>query len=394
MRAVFARVHDVVPDAVGLGDAEYVMGLRATVAASVDFSLAGIEYGEESLASIPVEAVAQAKRAARSGVSLDMVLRRYMVGQALLWDYIMQEADRVDVRERGSALRGMLRAQSMLLDRLVVGVAREHGRELNRAGNSRERHLSERVRTLLNERWDGVGDTALSALGVELGYDLEGQHLGVIARGAGARQALRDVAASLDRRLLSVACGEGTVWAWLGGPCDLRVADCEHVFSMREGRLATTGGEGFEAVGVCFAVGEPAWGLEGWRLTHRQAQAALVVALHRPRGFTRYADVVLLAAALTDGALARALIDIYISPLEDSRSGGVVLCETLRAYLLAERNVSSAAAALGVARKTVESRLRTIEERLGRTLHPCPAELEVALRLQELDAPTATTFDC
>jgi DNA-binding PucR family transcriptional regulator len=140
--------------------------------------------------------------------------------------------------------------------------------------------------------------------------------------------------------------------------------------------------------GVILALGEPARGIEGWRLTHRQAQAALVVALRRGgrerMTLTRYADVALLASALKDEALARALIDIYLSPLEDSRNSGPMLRETLRAYLAAERSVSSTAAALGVVRKTVESRLRTAEEKIGRTLHPCPAELEVALLLDEL----------
>jgi hypothetical protein len=37
-----------------------------------------------------------------------------------------------------------------------------------------------------------------------------------------------------------------------------------------------------------------------------------------------------------------------------------------------------------VDRHTVQRRLRKIEERLGRLLHTCLAELEVALRLQEL----------
>jgi len=150
--------------------------------------------------------------------------------------------------------------------------------------------------------------------------------------------------------------------------------------------------------GVLLAIGEPARGLAGWRQTHRQAQAALVVALRRngiPRNgiphtqgvtFTRYADVALLATALKDEALAKALIDIYLAPLEDSRGSGPVLRQTLRAYLAAERSVSSAAVALGVVRKTVESRLRAIEEKLGRTLHPCPAELEVALLLDEISS--------
>jgi hypothetical protein len=36
--AVFARVREVVPEATGLADAEYVTGLRATVAALTDYS--------------------------------------------------------------------------------------------------------------------------------------------------------------------------------------------------------------------------------------------------------------------------------------------------------------------------------------------------------------------
>jgi len=49
-----------------------------------------------------------------------------------------------------------------------------------------------------------------------------------------------------------------------------------------------------------------------------------------------------------------------------------------------ERNVSSTAAALGVSRQTVSNRLRTIEERLARPLSDCAAEVDAALRLEEL----------
>jgi len=135
-------------------------------------------------------------------------------------------------------------------------------------------------------------------------------------------------------------------------------------------------------------VGEPARGLEGWRLTHQQAQAALVVALRRsPRGFTRYADVALLASALKDEGLARTLLDVYLMPLDGTGDRGPVLRETLRVYLDSECSVSCAAVALNVARSTVEKRLRMVEEKLGRTLHPCPAELEVALDLHDLAWP-------
>lgn len=100
---------------------------------------------------------------------------------------------------------------------------------------------------------------------------------------------------------------------------------------------------------------------------------------------THYADVALLASVLRDEMLARSLIEIYLAPLECQRDGGRMLRDTLRAYLAAGRNASSAAAALGVARNTLESRLRTIEQSLTLPLSACLSELEVALRFEELD---------
>ena len=276
------------------------------------------------------------------------------------------------------ALREALRAQASTLDRLLQAIAGEYGDERRRAGRSPERRRVELVRGLLDGGGGEVG-------GEGLGYELEGRwHLGVIATGVGAAQVVRGLAVSGDRRLLSVAQGRESVWAWLGGGERFAVGEIERAIV-----------EVVRVSGVSLAVGEPAWGLAGWRLSHRQAQAALVVALRRnrisrngapPAGVTRYADVALLAAALKDEALGRALVEVYLDPLEGGDSGerGAVLRETLRAYMAAERSVSSAAAALGVARTTLEGRLRTVEERLGRTLHPFPLELELALALGEL----------
>jgi PucR C-terminal helix-turn-helix domain/GGDEF-like domain len=262
------------------------------------------------------------------------------------------------------------------------------GIELEGEKRSPAQRRVERVRRLL------AGGT-LEA-GAELDYELDAWHLGVIAIGAPAAQAVRELAAGVDRRLLSVAQDERSVWAWLGGREPFVAGAIERAVSVAPAVKREDGGRGEKACrDVVLAIGEPARGLQGWRQTHQQAQAALVVALRRSgirsptqegATLTRYADVALLATALKDEALAKALIDIYLVPLEDSRGSGAVLRQTLRAYLAAERSVSSAAAALGVVRKTVESRLRTVEEKLGRTLHPCPAELEVALLLDELSS--------
>ena len=75
--------------------------------------------------------------------------------------------------------------------------------------------------------------------------------------------------------------------------------------------------------------------------------------------------------------------EIYLAPLGGEKDGAVAR-KTLRAYFAAGRNAATAAAALGVDRHTVERRLHSIETRLGRLLHTCHAELEVALRLEEL----------
>jgi PucR C-terminal helix-turn-helix domain/GGDEF-like domain len=382
--AIFMRVCDVVPDPIGLADAEYVVGLRQAVAAAVDYGLVGIEWGREGSGPAPAAAVAQAQRAARSGVSLDTVLRRYTAGYTLLEDFVVQEAESCDLVSQPRALRGVLSAHASVLESLTAAVAEEYRRELRRVACSPEHRLLERVRVLLAEEAPhGLpGAAARSNGGGDLDYNFEAEHLAVIATGVRAREAVHGLAMGLDRRLLSVGRCDGTTWAWFGGQCSVDMAELERSFSAQ--------GAGED---VFLVVGEPARGIAGWRLTHRQAQAALTVALRKPQPFTRYADVALLAMVLKDEALAAALIEIYISPLNDARNGGRVLRETLLAYLRAERNISSAAAALGVVRKTVESRLRKIEGRLGRSLHLCPAELEVALRLDELNTTGSLRFN-
>jgi hypothetical protein len=361
-QTILAYVRDTVPDRIGDLDVEYALGLRAAVVAAVEYGLTGIEVGDEWLAPIPLEALIQARRAVRGGVGLDTVLRRYIAGYALLEDFVMDAVEALDVGN-ASALRRLRRVQATLLDRLLSAIADEYCAEQERGRRSSAQRLGERVQRLL------VGEAIDLS---DLRYELDVWHLGVIAIGNSAERALRGMAAQIGRAILLVPRGEETVWAWLGDRRRLAVADLQTVL------LAKL------PPGVTLAIGEPAHGLKGFRLTHRQAEAAHLVAQRRPQSLTRYADVALLAFALRDEALARSLVDIYLTPLDDPRKGYPVLRETVRAYLAAERNATSAAAALGVARHTVESRIRKAEGQLGRLLPACVAEIEVALRLEEL----------
>lgn len=375
--AVFARILEGDYVSSGDDDAEYVAGLRNVVQAAIEYALVTLESGDGVEEMAPPQAILQARRAARLGVNLDTVLRRYVLGSTMLGDLLVEEAANSDLGDDAMALREVLSTQAAVLERLLAAITAEYNMELERAGRSPAQRLIERVQRLLA---GAPGDL------FDLDYELDGWHVGVIATGATVAQDLRRVADALDCRLLYVPCGEQMAWAWLGGRSAPAAGDIELALlgEKMPGPSSPARGRRQGTREVTLALGEPAWALEGWRLTHRQAQAAMRVALRAPQPLTRYADVALMAAVLRDELLAESMVEVYLSALGDRHGAGAVLRQTLRAYFTAERNASSAASALGVSRHTVENRLRTIEEKLGHLLGARQAELEVALRLEEL----------
>jgi PucR-like helix-turn-helix protein len=342
-------------------DPEYAEGLRAAVSAAISYALTAVELGEERSPPPPPVLLAQARMAARSGVGLDTVLRRYFAGHALVGDYLVEEAERS--RLKGAVLKRLLRTQASLFDRLIAAISEEYAREADaRLGSSDERRL-ERVERLL------VGELLDTS---QLSYDFEGYHLGVIACGLDGTGWLDELAHSRDLLPFQVRRSESVTWAWLGSRHPVSVLESGHLAAL-----------GWPADAV-LAAGEPARGLAGWRLSHHQARAALPIALRGPESLVRYADVALLACVFQDDLLSTSLRGLYLMPLERDRDGGETARRTLKAYFSANCNVSSAAARLEVNRHTVTSRLRAIEERLGRPLDACASDLEVALRLDEL----------
>jgi PucR C-terminal helix-turn-helix domain/GGDEF-like domain len=358
---IFTRIRGL-SEASDSEDAEYRAGVRATIAEVIDYALVSIEQGEEWSEPIPSPVAAQARRAARGGIGLDTVLRRYAAGDRLLTEFIMEEAASIP----SSALRQVLRAQGPTIDRVMAAVAAEYMSELELVRRSPSQRVAERVQRLL------AGDASLDA--AELDYQFEAWHLGLIITGARPDVAARTLAAGLSRQVLVVVRGDDSAWAWLGGHDQLPVGDVERYLAA--GVLGD----------VALATGEPRQGLEGWRLTHHEAQAARLVMLRQPQPLTRASDVVLLAAVLRDDPLADSLRETYLMPLDERGDSGLVLRETLRAYFAAGFNAATAAAAMEVDRHTVQRRLRKVEETLGRLLHTCHAELQVALSLEELDS--------
>ena len=354
MRAVSAM-----PRAAG---PEYAEGLRAAVAAAVGYGIEAIEQGERAAPPPPEALLSQARLAARSGVGLDTVLRRYFAGHTLLEDFMVEEAERLE--SFGPAeLKRLLRTQAALIDRLLTAVSTAYAEEAERRRHGTGYRRAQLVERLL------AGEPLDTS---ELGYELEAHHIGLVASGPEAERSLGSLARSLDARLLSVTREGELRWAWLGRREPLEIEDVRRV------------AEASWPPHLALALGEPAAGLPGWRLSHRQALAAHPIALRGPEALVRYADVALLAAILRDDLLATSLRKLYLEPLEAERDGGAALRKTLRAYFAAERNVSSAAATLAIDRHTVANRLRVAAKHIGRPLDACAGDLQVALRLGQV----------
>jgi PucR C-terminal helix-turn-helix domain/GGDEF-like domain len=340
-------------------DPEYRQGLRAAIGAAVAFGLDGIERGEERCGPAPAAMLAQARFASRRRVGLQVVLRRYAAGYSALSDFLMQEIGAEGTPDSQAALYPLQRELTAIFDRLVQAASAAYEDESRHVAPS-ERH-AHRIRRLLD------GDFVDTA---DLDYDLDAFHLGAIAAGPGAEQVLREIAGELDRRLLLHDAGHETVCGWLGGSREFDQQQLDQL-AARPARAP-------------LAIGAPARGLRGWRLTHRQAKAAMTVAVRRTESLIRYDDVALLAAVLRDEDLVEFLTATYLAPLTAERDGGEALRGTLRAYFAAARNISSAAAALGVSRKTVDNRLRVVENHVGRHISAFATELELGLRIEQL----------
>jgi hypothetical protein len=360
--AALTRVCSIA-DPAEVDDPDYAEGLRHTVSAAVSYALAALASGAEAAPPVPPALLEQARHAARCQVSLNTVLRRYLAGYVLFSDFLVAESGFGKLLSSGS-LKVVLRELAVFLDRLLTEV----GEAYNKETEARRAPITERKSRLILRLLAGELVTP-----AELGYELDQVHLGVIATGPNAMNSVRGLAAELDRRLLSLRRDDGAIWGWLGGRRSFEPEQIERIL------------ERGAANGERLALGEPASGLSGWRLSHRQARAAFSLVWRTERSIVRYAEVALLASIVQDDLLTTSLQRLYLDPLSRERDRGAALRATLRAYFEAQRNVSSTAAALGVSRKTVNSRLRTVEQRIGRPLHSCAAELEAALLMTDTE---------
>ena len=182
-QALYARIQDAVPDHVVGSDPDYQAGIRSAVSAVIVYSLEAIKCGPGSPHEpIPAAAADQARRAARAGVSLGTILRRYVAGHSEFGEFVMGEALHSGLSSDGPALHHLRRAQEALLERLSAAIEEEYNDEAKRSTRPFEQRQGEIVRRLL------VGESADSAMLAALDYELHASwHIGMIATGKGSQ---------------------------------------------------------------------------------------------------------------------------------------------------------------------------------------------------------------
>jgi hypothetical protein len=365
-KAILARIRGLSEPVRG-EDSAFIAGLQNAVAEVLSYGLEGIEKGSEPSVPIPPETARQARRAAREGIGLDTVLRRYAAGNKTLEEFIVAEADGIS----SQVLNQVLSEQGPQVDRLMKSVSAEYQDELDQTRRSPPQKQTARILRLLES------NSLVSPTDLE--YNFDNWHVGMIFLGPDAEESARALTKSPGYRSLSAVRDEEITWVWFGSPRKPFTANLE---------LALIENAPKE---ISVAIGEPREGLNGWRQTHHEAQIALQVMLYQPQPITRCRDVILDSAVIRDQWLAMSLIETYLAPLDGRGNSGVVLRKTLRAYFKADRNIASASLALGVARHTVERHLHRIEEHLDQNLNTCNAQLQVALRAEELVASTGRT---
>jgi hypothetical protein len=359
-QGIYEHIQACVPHPVSDANPVYQEALRATIAAIVDYIIDGLVAGRWTR-PMPDVAAAQARRAAYSGVSLGMVLRRYVAAHSRFGEYVREEAARQGLSR--DELHYLRRRQEALLERLTAAIEHEYNKD----------HESPAVRRAGIVRRTLRSQEVSSAELAELEYEIVAAwHIGMIAVGSQASQAVETIRRGLRCELLAVPSGDEALWAWFGTrgrvPAKALSAHLPGHFRVRS------------------AIGEPRHGRDGLLRTHAEALAAWPVAMKRGEPAVYAADVTLDAALLANDVLAKLHHETFLAPLESLRVGGHTARETLRAYFSCAGSIASAGAKLEVTPRTVENRLQAIARTLDRPLYTCLAELEVALQLEELAA--------
>lgn len=351
--------------------------LEASVEENVTTLLHVFEHGTAAEnVDAPAAAVEYAKRLAQRGVPITALIRAYRIGHGRFLDRCVEEiAERALPAELATAVTArMVEVSFRYIDRITEQLINIYQRERDRWLLTQTAVRAARVRDLLASEPVDV-DAAEAALG----YRLRQHHLGVIAwvtgeiHGSDGLDRLERLASAASRQLgkrgrpLFVPRDEALAWIWLPLGDD------------STGSLGTAFDNDDASTRV--AVGEAAYGVDGFRRTHLQATRAQDLALAAQPGdrVTSFADVGAVALICADVAAARSWVwatlgDLAIDDVQHAR-----LRETLWVFLSTGSYIATAER-LVLHKNSVQYRIRKAEQGLGAPIEDRRADLELALR--------------
>lgn len=353
--AVGDRIAEAIRDHIPNWPADHSEGelnaLRRSSAASVLDALIAMITADSSVLTRASEPRVSIGYYIRRGLSLDDVLRTVPAGRA----YFRAElSDAIDTYAQPAE-----RAQArQVIDGHFEAFGAAYERFLTEAwGAERERwtlgDLGRRYR-LVKSVLEG---SHAVASGEDLGYPMNGHHVSAIVP-FGGNGAGRNLLARVHQ-LAADSGSTGTPLVLPRGPARIDVW-----FPSPRRDPAQLAASADWPAEVTLAFGEPGDGVEGFRSSFRQAEAADRVA--RLRGssarVTRYAEVEQLAVLTAAPDLAVALARRNLGPLAGTDVRLARLRETLAAYLANGMSINDTANALQIHRNTIGYRLRQIEK--------------------------------
>ncbi|MBM7520439.1 helix-turn-helix domain-containing protein [Nocardioides nitrophenolicus] len=273
----------------------------------------------------------------------------------------------------------------------ALAVAEPHVRSWLTTQRAQSRHDALVERQTLAEivaHRDGVSRGVVESA-VSLGWQLQHWHVGVHAVPSPGlddsereRARARWAAELAAQGIAVVACqDDGDRWlAWSSAEAEPPTADARAVLQ----RVRRAAAAMPRDLGIAVGIGRPHRGPGGLVETLDEARNAALLALsHDYRPVVEHSDelgVARLLATWQESEVTRSFAETALAPLLDPASQG--LLATLRAYLECGGSVVETAAATGVHRNTITTRLQQIRDRLGVDLND-PSQrlaLQVACR--------------
>jgi len=385
VEAFVQHVNDRIRTAIPVLEQDPVLAaeLHASTKSQFQVFLSLLEREKQELL-LPPQAIDLALSIARRQLELGVLLQVYREAAAAVWEVFAQVAHDVpdDGPDRTAVLVYLWDHGGTWINEAIeqlIGVFYEE-REATMHGALARR--TETVHALL--RGEALG---MDAATVDLGHQLRAHQTALVLWSAKEGSAdtlvvLNELASALasatSSSALSVPAGRGEVWCWLSSRTPPTPEALRAVV------------DDAARAGVRVAAGTTAPGIEGFRMSHREAVDAQRLAVASgSRRFTSYSDVEL--ACLMGGNLpaARDLVRRELGALAGDDRGLDRVRETVAHFLQFGGSVEQTASALTIHKNTVRYRLSQAEDLIG---HPLTERrTEVALALTCLEHFGATT---